>query len=323
MNPICAIRRAGRRLGTVFLAFLATCALVTVGATPAHAETSKQYTVLDWYVYGLDTGNGGDMGADRAVRYRDFIAQLRAAAGHRMDGANGDDMRDTPTRTNTNRVIEARVWTNENGGAPRSHLKLYFSVDNLYLLGFTSRGQHWMFQPDTNPAFPLAGEVQRGQGLEHAPLFQSLGYRGNYDSLDPHGFRRDFSYTAASMHMTMQFLNNFTAANRPSAPSELAYLIGATSEAARFGWIEHRIAAALNRGYDDTDPNRPSHLGNFGLTLQTQWAALSRVAHRTVNGGTVAPVNIDGRTYDNFTQIRLGTGGVPRLAPFLALHGSR
>ncbi|GAA2479854.1 ribosome-inactivating protein [Streptomyces thermolineatus] len=318
MNPIPSVRRAGRSLGTLFLALLAACSLVTFGTTPARAETSQRYTVIDWHMEGYDTGDGGSQGADRALRYRDMIAQLRAASGHRMTGANGSDMLDTPTRTDTNRVIEVRVWTNAHGGPSESHVALYFSVDNLYLLGFTTRGRHWLFSDTT---LPLAREIQNHYGMRTPPLFQDIRYRGNYDTLDPHTLRGAFHYNALTMQMSMDGLSRFSLEDRAHYRGTLAYLIGATSEAARFGWIEHRIAAAINRGYDSSDPNLPDNLGNFGVELQTQWSALSRVAHRTVNGGTSTPVTVDRRVYTNITQIRYGAG-VPRLTPFLALYRS-
>ncbi|MEU4198618.1 ribosome-inactivating family protein [Streptomyces sp. NPDC039022] len=320
MNPIPALRRAGRRLGTMLLALLATCTLMTVGSTPAQAETSRRYTVIDWHMEGFDdTSSGGNAGADRANRYRQMVAQLRAASGHEMTGADSPALLDTPTRTNTNRVIEVRVWTNEYGGPSECHVKLYFSVDNLYLLGFTARGHHYQFRDTT---LPLAHEIQNFERSAVPPLFTDLGYRGNYDSLDPDANRRHLAYRAIDMQHRMTDLSYITDATRSTYRGTLAYLIGATAEAARFGWIENRIAAAIDLGFDPSDPNHPAHLGNFGVGLQTQWSALSRVAHQTVHGGNAAPVTIDGRTYRNITQIRLGTEGVPRLAPFLGLYGS-
>ncbi|WP_404816270.1 ribosome-inactivating family protein [Streptomyces thermolineatus] len=318
MNPISVVRRAGRRLGTLLLALLAACALVSAGTVPAHAETSRRYTVIDWHMEGYDAGDGGSAGADRAVRYRDMIAQLRAASGHRMAGAGGGDMLDTPTRTNTNRVIEVRVWTNEYGSPAQSHVRLYFSVDNLYLLGFTNRGHNWRF---SDADLPLAREIQNHYGYTNPPLFTSI-YRGNYGTLDPNEVRGAFHYNALTMQMSMDSLSHFSYENRYHYRSTLAYFIGATAEAARFGWIEHRIAASVNVGHDTTDPNNPDYLGNFGVELQTAWDDLSRLAHRTVNGGSSTPVTVDRRTYTNITQIRHGIGR-PRIAPFLALHGSR
>ncbi|URN17059.1 MULTISPECIES: ribosome-inactivating family protein [Streptomyces] len=320
MNPIPVLRRAGRRLGSLFLALLAVCGLVTAGSAPAHAETSQRYTVIDWHMEGFDdTGYGGSEGADRANRYRQMVARLRAASGHEMAGANTPAMLDTPVRTDTNRVIEVRVWTNEYGGPSECHVKLYFSVDNLYLLGFTARGTHWQFADTT---LPLAREIQNFYGMANPPLFTSLGYRGDYNSLDSNGVRGNFGYQAQTMQHSMLDLSYIIPARRDSYRGTLAYFIGATAEAARFGWIENRIAAAIDLGYDPSDPNRPAHLGNFGASLQTQWSALSRVAHQTVNGGDAAPVTVDGRTYTSITQIRFGNNAVPRIAPFLGLYRS-
>ncbi|GCD33964.1 hypothetical protein OEIGOIKO_01688 [Streptomyces chrestomyceticus JCM 4735] len=321
MKPISAVRRAGRRLGTLLLTLLATCILVTAGTAPAQAETSQRYTVIDWHMEGYDdTGSGGNAGADRANRYRQMVARLRAASGHEMTGADSPAMMDTPVRRDTNRVIEVRVWTNEYDGPSECHVKLYFSVDDMYLLGFTVRGQHWQFSDTT---LPLAHEVQQHYGMTNAPIFTSLRYRGNYPTLDPDNERRNFGYESDTLRRRMLDLSYLTEARRLAHRGNLAYIIGATAEAARFGWIENRIAAAIELRYDPSDPNHPAHLGNFGVGLQTQWSALSRVAHQTVHGGNAAPVIVDGRRYLNITQMRLGTGGVPRLAPFLGLYDSR
>lgn len=95
----------------------------------------------------------------------------------------------------------------------------------------------------------------------------------------------------------------------------MAYIIGATAEAARFGWIQNRVAQSIFRGGDPAYTDRPSHLGNFGTDLETSWSDLSRMAHRTAAHRTDRGVTIDGRRYENVTEIGNPTNGQPRLTP--------
>ncbi|MEF3117636.1 ribosome-inactivating family protein [Streptomyces chrestomyceticus] len=316
MHPIGAVRRAGRRLGTMLLALLATCTLVTVGAPSAHAETTERYLRLEWNLRGL---HDPDEGQNRERQYREFIRQLRAASGSRMAGVSGNDMFDTPARTRTNRVVQVSVVTDHSGEG--IHLILYFSLDDMYLRGFTVGGQNYQFT-DSSYDFPLADEIQRANGGA-TPLFHAI-YSGSYRTLDPHDTRGGLSYAPENMARFMDDLRyRFAYGTRNTYQRHLAYIIGATAEAARFGWIENRIAAVLNRGRDYSADGAPSTLGNFGMELQTHWSDLSRVAHQTSGGGTSNPVYIDGRSYSNISQIRIGTGGVPPLVPFLALYSAK
>lgn len=315
MHPIGAVRHVGRRLGTLLLALLATCTLVTVGTRPAHAETTEQYLRLTWDLTNLDTEGAGQ---EREDRYRRFVNQLREAAASPMAGVDTEDMFDTPRGTRTNRVVEVSIWTINGRGERGIHHILYFSLDDMYLRGFTINSVNYQFRDDSY-AFPLADQVRRARNLPTAPLFHQI-YEGNYNELDGQTTRGRMPYTARAMRDRLRELGNFTYDSRYNYRRQLAYIIGATAEAARFGWIRNRIAAVLNHGYDSSDGSYPDSLGDFGVGLQTQWSALSRVAHRTTGGGTSNPVYVDGRAYSNISQIRLGTGGVPPLVPFLALR---
>ncbi|KEF16913.1 ribosome-inactivating family protein [Microbacterium sp. NPDC016588] len=299
----------------MLLALLATCTLVTVGTPPAHAETTEQYLRLTWDLTNLDTE---DAGQEREDQYRRFIGQLRDAAGSPMAGVDTNDMFDTPRGTRTNRVVEVSVWTINGRGQRGIHHILYFSLDDMYLRGFTINSVNYQFRDDSY-AFPLADQVRRARNLATAPLFNQI-YDGSYRQLDANQQRGGMPYTPRAMRDRLRELGNFTYNSRNDYRRQLAYIIGATAEAARFGWIRNRIAAVLNHGYDPNYEDYPTTLGNFGMELQTHWSDLSRVAHDTSGGGTSRPVNIDGRTYSNISQIRLGTGGVPPLVPFLALR---
>ncbi|MFJ8473530.1 ribosome-inactivating family protein [Kitasatospora sp. NPDC094011] len=341
-HPISALRRAGRRLGTLLLALLATCSLVsTSGVTTAHAQPApnSRWTAVDWHLETYDDADNTEYGTIRAWtrrnQYNAFIRNFREAVSQQMGGNNNDrDLMDTRQSTATDRIIEVRVWTNQNNGPAQSHVVLYFNAANLYLVGFTSHGHHYQFQ-DSSPGQGVNDPVLRtnlaelyraGYNLPNAPLFQNLGYRGNYPSLDPQGRRADAPYTPDYISYAVGMLSDHGGVLSPqSLRFNLAYIIGMTSEAARFGWIERRIDQSIAYGGDSTDPNRASHIGNFGLELELHWSDLSRLTHRSVAGNTAPSVTIDGRTYTNATQVAIGTMNtqLPRIAPFIALLGSR
>ncbi|KOT91065.1 hypothetical protein ADK86_24150 [Streptomyces sp. NRRL F-5755] len=315
MHPIPAVRRTGRRLGVLLLALVAVCGLLYGNAAqPAHAESSQRWTIITWHAENLTAGEDEPARRRLGNEYRQMVAQLREAAGHPMDGSgNSSTLLDTP-RQRTNRIIEVQVWT-ETG----MHLALYFSRDNLYLLGYTNRGRHWRFS-DTDHT--LEAEYHNRYPDDHNWLFQSLGYDGNYNTIDPHGDRGRLPYDRITMDVHLSNIANTRDRRTDEVRLPLAYIIGATAEAARFGWMQERVAAVLDHGSDPTDPTHPMHIGAFGLGLQNAWSDLSRLAHYDLGGFPPPTVRIDDRNYTNVNQINYGTPNLPRIAPFLALFKS-
>ncbi|MFD9692661.1 ribosome-inactivating family protein [Kitasatospora sp. NPDC059088] len=339
-HPISALRRAGRRLGALLLALLATCTLVsTSGATTAHAQPAPNspWTAIDWHLetYG-DADNmtfGNTRAWTRRNMYNNFIRTFREAVGQQMGSTNDRDLMDTRQSGARDRIIEVRVWTNQNGSPAQSHVALYFNAANLYLVGFTSHGHHYQFQdssPNPRTTSPvlrqsLAELYRAGHDMNTTPLFQDLGYRGNYPSLDPQGSRADAPYTPDYIIDSVNMLGDAERLGPQRLRTPLALVIGMTAEAARFGWIERRIDQSIAYGGDSTDPNRASHIGNFGLELELNWSDLSRLTHRSLAGNAAPSVTVDHRTYTNASQVAIGTMNtqLPRIAPFIALTGSR
>ncbi|MFF9477085.1 ribosome-inactivating family protein [Streptomyces roseolus] len=319
------MRRTGRQLAVLLLALAATCGLVNGFAAPkAHADTTRRWSVIDYNIsnyQGHFTAGQTPETTANATRYRLMVEQLRSLGGHQMPGGDEPDLLDTPTQR-TNRVIQMRIWENF-----RSDVALYFSADNLYLLGYSVDGNHWQFS-DTHDIVNLAEEYRVAAGLAVAPLFQSLQYTGNYaTSLDRTQSRGNYRYTSNNLRTWIMNLRNTHDNNRNDRRMDLALVIGATSEAARFGWIQRRIEAVIRHGYDPSDSSNPSHLGPFGVALENRWSQLSALAHQGTEGRAETPVQVDNRTYSDWRQILWGTNNNnargPAIAPFLALHGSR
>lgn len=174
LHPTSNTHRTGKQLAVLLLALVSACSVLFGAAAPkANAETSQRFTTIDWHMYhGLS--DGSSYAARDFDSYNAMVNALRNAAGHQMAGvSNSPGYMDTPTRTNSNRVIRVLVWTHEADGN-RAHLALYFNVDNLYFLGFSARGQHYRIVPRPNQADRaytnhLPEEIRNAYGLATAP----------------------------------------------------------------------------------------------------------------------------------------------------------
>ncbi|MEU1041380.1 ribosome-inactivating family protein [Streptomyces sp. NPDC005551] len=324
LHPTSTVRRTGRQLVVLLLAFVSAFSLLYgVAAPKAHAETRERWTDIDWRMNGYTAWRQSPEARENYNDYNAMVNALRSAAAHQMEGvSNSPGYMDTPTRTNTNRVIRVLVWTDEPEGS-RAHLALYFNVDNLYLMGYSARGVHYRFNVDETAH--LAREIQRHEGLDDAPAVQRISADGSYGQLSaPDSWRANQRYTSLTIEQRARTLINASPGQRSTSEvrQALAYLIGATSEAARFGWIQNRIAQTIFYDGDITEPGSPAHIGPFGTDLETNWAALSRMAHRTAAHLTDPGVQIDGRRFNTVEDIGIPTNSRPRLTPFLALYNS-
>ncbi|MFD8525503.1 ribosome-inactivating family protein [Streptomyces capillispiralis] len=311
MLLITAVRRAGRRLTALCLALLATCALVNADATPAHADTTNPWTVIEWDITGM---RGASASANASSRYRAMITRLRDISSHQIVNEVRDSM-----PAGTGRYIEVRV--RDRGESNQYRLSLYFRADNLYLDGFTVVGQNYRFSDA--PAALVTG-FTRHYNNQGNMLFRSLPYTGHYSDLATDQTRADARYSPSSLQSYLNAVSQLTPGNWYERAPELAFIINATSEAARFGWIENRIARSIGAGSDYDGQNYVSHLGPFGVDLQRNWARLSRLVHRSINN-TLTPgdaVTVNNRRYANLEEMRYGTTGRPSLMPFLALSGA-
>ncbi|MEV7416516.1 ribosome-inactivating family protein [Streptomyces sp. NPDC089919] len=337
LHPTSITRRTGRQLSVLLLALMSACSVLFGAAAPkAHAEVpaNQRFTTIDWHLYAYDYPDRTSQADDSANDYIAMVNALRNAAGHQMAGvSNSPGYMDTPTRTNSNRIIRVLVWTHEADGN-HAHLALYFNVDNLYFLGFSAHGQHYRIVPRPNQAAAaytnhLPEELRRGLGLATAPLFNQITGDGSYQQMSaPPEWRGNQPYDRRMMYQQVQNLTNTTPESRNSQTTNraMAYIIGATAEAARCGWIQRRIAQSIYAGGDRNYPGNPAHIGNFGTDLETRWSDLSRMAHNTAATPRRPDpgVDIDGRHYGNVTDLGITDDDVerPRLTPFLALYNS-
>ncbi|WP_405021356.1 ribosome-inactivating family protein [Kitasatospora sp. NBC_00070] len=300
----------------------------------AHAEVpqSQGFTTIDWHLYAYGDQNRSSRSRDSSDDYNAMVNALRNAAGHQMDNVDQSSAyMDTTRRTNSNRVIRVLVWTTEADG-DHAHLALYFNVDNLYFLGFSARGQHYRIVPRANQAAAaytnhLPEELRRASRPVPpvAPLFNEITGDGSYAQMSaPPEWRGAQPYDRTTLYQQVQNLTSARPDSRNSTTVNraMAYLIGATAEAARFGWIQNRVAQSIFAGGDAGDPSFPAHIGAFGTDLELNWSALSRMAHNTAAGRADQGVTINNRTYRDVFDIGIPQGDRPRLTPFLALYGS-
>ncbi|MET9549234.1 ribosome-inactivating family protein [Streptomyces sp. NPDC006627] len=320
-------RRSFARIGAAVLALPALGTLQGLAAPQAYAATNALWTKLDWRMEGYQRERGTSAATRQSTNYRYVVDQLRALTSQEMAGTQGrPGLYDTSVRSHqprTNRVIQILLWSDDTG-ASRNDVNLYFSVDDLYLMGFTSRGQHYRF--DAGYTHHLADSLGRASSTP-PPLVHVMESTGSYATLnaDPL-WRGEQEYTAHNFLRHLNELRNARPNNMNSngVTRALAFFIGATSEAARFGgFIQERICNVLIYDEDRSYNDRPAHLGGFGTALQNNWHTLSALAHRNLQGLEAEPVGIDGRHFRNVEDILNGAhGGGPRIAPFIGILGS-
>ncbi|MFJ3505701.1 ribosome-inactivating family protein [Streptomyces sp. NPDC090135] len=331
LHPTPTVRRTGRQLAVLLLALVSTFSVLFGAAAPkANAETSERFTTINWYIDRYGASLSSPQSRDNMDGYNAMVNALRNASGHQMPGvSNSPGYMDTPTRTNSNRVIRVLVWSHQADG-PHAHLALYFNVDNLYFLGFSAHGQHYRIVPRANQANRaytnhLPEEIRHAYGLATAPLFNQITGDGSYGQMSAsEEWRGAQIYTPYMIYERAETLRLATPETRNSTQvnQAMAYMIQATSEAARTGWIQGRIAASIYQGGDYSEQGAPANLGPFGTDLELYWSHLSRMAHNTAAGRPDPGVTINNRTYRTVTDLGLWEPNRPRLTPFLALYAS-
>ncbi|MFD4830594.1 ribosome-inactivating family protein [Streptomyces uncialis] len=294
-----------------FLAiFLAITALLggtqLVSASPARADTSHNWNKIEWNITNL--GNGNSVPA--ANRYRAMISSLRAlSASNIADGF----MR---TMTATQRYAEVKVI--DNNATVKHRLSIYVRLDNLYIDAFTAEGRTFAFN-DTPRYFNTQFSAAYPGGNT---LVQTMPFSGSYGSLDAAQARANQSYEGPSFGGLISELQGMNSSNFYDRRNEMAAIIGAVSEAARFGWIESRIALSLSHGGEWDGPHQYSHIGGFGISLQNNWAALSRLVYREMNSTTRSPAHINGHVYNSMGQVRNGYGSAPAIGVLVTYGGA-
>ncbi|MFF4814777.1 ribosome-inactivating family protein [Kitasatospora sp. NPDC001309] len=240
-----------------------------------------------------------------------MIRQLRELSGTSIAPALAR------TTTATGRYIEISV--NDYSDPINTHrLSLYLRLDNLYLDGFTASGRNWRFSDA-----PTYLSTRFAAAYPRDGLLENLRYSSHYSDLASPEARGAQRYSGAAFYGFLSTLFGVSEGSRDQARAPLAAMIGATSEAARFGWIENRIAASIETGGQQDGAQRYDNLGPFGAGLENSWDELSRLVYREQNGDSQRPtVRIDGRNYSSISDIVNGIGtGTPRIAPFLT-HGT-
>ncbi|MFD3554462.1 ribosome-inactivating family protein [Streptomyces goshikiensis] len=237
-----------------------------------------------------------------------MLSELRRTAGHWVNGGLSD------TETVPGHYIELQV----RNGADH-FLSLYFRSNNLYLDGFTVRGQNYRF---SDAPTTLTSEFQRHWNSNQ--IFTSVGYTGGYvgsAGLDTDGQRANSSVTAPSIFSTFMGMDGFTYQNRNQFRLRLAEVIMVTAEAARLGWIANRIETTIRDGSQWDGERHATTIGGFGIEMQTSWQDFSRLVHR-LRAGTARPndsVSINGRMYRTLDDVFYGRGlNLPALGPLLA-----
>lgn len=312
-----------KRVMAPLLSIVALFAFIQVNATlPAEASTSRYWSVVEWNITGL--GDGRNQTA--AENYRRMVREVRNLSGD--DTLHAGVMQ---TTQQTERYIEIRI--RDDNDVVRNRVSLYLRLDNLYLDGFTIGDGSGNANSSRNYRFSDAPSylVTRfaNQYRTGNRLFESLGYTSQYGraGLDTNAEERGAQrFNGPSFGQVIWALRGFNMNNSLNARWALSAIIGATSEAARAGWIENRIALSVGQDGQWDGERYADTIGGFGADLENDWAALSRLVYRLQHNGTgnPDPVTINRRTYDSIDDIVNGHGiNQPAIAPFLSLGSAR
>ncbi|MFF5393346.1 ribosome-inactivating family protein [Streptomyces sp. NPDC013012] len=292
MNPLLSMKRSRAALALV-AALLGLFQLIV--ASPARANTSQIWTVMYWDITSLQQG-----GPLAAQRYDDMLRELRRHVDSRPANQQGGFL--ARTEAQTGRYVEIRVTDSGD-----QFLSLFYRTDNLYLDGFRIAGSNYQFRD-------APSALRRNYGGNQ--LFTTI-YGGHYGNggLDAQNVRGNTSFMAHNLRNQFVGLRSFSYGTRNDYTLHLANIVQATSEAARFGWIQNRISNTIRNGGEHDGYGWQTTLGGFGTALENRWSDLSRLAFQTQNGGNGNPVTVGGQTYNNLTDMQHGN---PPARPALA-----
>ncbi|MFJ4189605.1 ribosome-inactivating family protein [Kitasatospora sp. NPDC089509] len=283
-----------------------------LSAQPAQALPTGLWTLVDWDISNLTSDT---CSWSASLAYNDMISTVRNVSGQPI----GNGMSDSVTTTEHGRYIEVRLMDH---GANR--LSILLRADNLYMDGFINAYGRFVFR-GTNTA-PLATALLSRYPNTPTPItFPELPWNENYNSFSSDSWRRNTPFTALRSQVNtlidMQSSPRSGNAQGNNVAQALTQLVAATSEAARFPWIQRRIANTIGNGGDYDTNGLQTTLGPFGAELENNWSTLSVLLRLNAAGRTGAPVTVDGRIYRNHTDIELGNSNVaaPAIGPMLTL----
>jgi hypothetical protein len=254
------------------------------GKEPAQSEDDDDGTVdgpheireINWDL----RANSWPSGDDLASQYNTMINTLRANAG---DIIQGTPVRDT-TR-NRNRILVINV----NLPGTDRPLTLYYSGPNMYLRGWgqtTSSGVIRVRALSADDQYDLEGHLSSARyGNQHNYDVYRTSFPVGYHDLERMASERGAIQGNPGEQARRNFnrdrlINNLGELDRygnPLAPQPardiaraLLNIIGATSEAARFGGVSAVVTDALR------DPNRSTHtLPDDTYNLEPNWEKIS------------------------------------------------
>jgi hypothetical protein len=271
--------RTARRTAGLCVALALSIGMLGALAPTAQADPQQPLTVIDWDITGLEHGGQG-----HHDRYWNVIDQV-----HRISGHNFHQILDETTTT-YNRLIQIRV------SYARQHaVSLYFWANTLYLAGFYQPGQpngtgnrHYVF-PD---GYPDAFNQVLGVNAQRLP------WNGSYANLPDGSNRGDRRLTPQNLQNSLLSLRRTqellgSQAGTTTVGSSLVDIIGATAEAARFGYIFDVVRQNI-RG------NTSTPIGRFGAVLETSWGDLSRWVYARLNDPSGDGITIGSPDYSRY-----------------------
>ncbi|MFH8382664.1 ribosome-inactivating family protein [Kitasatospora sp. NPDC018058] len=191
-----------------------------------------------------------------------MLNSVRAVAGHAL----GNNFPDGVTSTQSGRYIEVRLIDN-TGGVPQNRLSLLLRTNNLYLDGFINSHGRFVFH---GTDIGTLRSALRTQYPTSSPVtFTELPWSENYTQFSTDNWRRNTPFTALRSHVDrLVAMGTSPGLGTPQAAAigqALTQLVAATSEAARFQWIQRRIGNTIR---NDAGPG----LGSAALTRASSYS---------------------------------------------------
>ncbi|MED7947639.1 ribosome-inactivating family protein [Streptomyces sp. BE20] len=259
------------------LTLLALVAALLGGSLASSPPAAAADHRIAWRYYHTDSPSV------RATNYQQMITSLRATAS---------SYRGSVQRTGQGNIALVVTFGDDE------HLNLFFSAENMYLIGFESWGSN-------TPAYAFRESIERVRQLTGGRPVIALPMGSDYPALERTAGvgRGELRYGSESMLMALTGLRAYqggaTGVTNPQLARAALQVAAMTAEAARF----HHISEFMGNQVGAPSPGNP--LPADYLVEENNWGRLSNYAARLSQDPTHESEVIGPRRYSSFQDVSL------------------